>query len=223
MPASAHQLDLSDPLAHYREQFYLPGGRIYFDGNSLGLLCHAAERAVLETLQQWKELAIEGWTAAEPDWFHLTEQLAAQLCRIVCAPDHSITLTGSTTLHLQQVLATLYRRDDPRRGILIDSTAFPTDRYAVAGFLRSQGLDPSVHLLEVPVDAAGLLQEDAIAAALTQGVQMAVLPSVVFTTGQLLDQQSITSVAAGHDVRICWDCSHSVGVDRKSTRLNSSH
>ena len=212
MLASAHQLDLADPLAHYREQFYLPGGRIYFDGNSLGLLCRAAERAVLETLQQWKELAIEGWTAAGPDWFHLTEQLAAQLCRIVNAPDHSITLTGSTTLHLQQVLATLYRRDDPRRGILIDSTAFPTDRYAVAGFLRSHGLDPSVHLLEVPVDAAGLLQEDAIAGALTQGVQMAVLPSVVFTTGQLLDLQSITSVAAGHDVRICWDCSHSVGV-----------
>ncbi len=212
MSVNDHPLDQLDPLAAFREQFYLPSGKIYFDGNSLGLLCHAAEHAVLETLQQWKLLAIEGWTHAQPDWFHLTEQIAEQLGRIVGASADSITLTGSTTLHLHQVLATLYRRNDPRRGILIDSTAFPTDRYAVASFLRSQGLDPAEHLLQVSADHSDLLQETDIAAKLSHGVQMAILPSVVFTTGQLLDLAAVTTAAARHDVRICWDCSHSVGV-----------
>jgi kynureninase len=212
MPVNTHPLDQIDPLAPFQDQFYLPQAKIYFDGNSLGLLCHAAEQAVLDTLQQWKELAIEGWTLAQPDWFHLTEQIADQLCRILLAPANSITLTGSTTLHLHQVLATLYRRDDSRRGILIDSSAFPTDRYVVAGFLSSQGLDPAEHLLQVAVDNAGLLQEADILAGLTHGVQMAILPSVVFTTGQLLDLATVTAAAAQHDVRICWDCSHSVGV-----------
>jgi kynureninase len=212
MSAHSHPLDLLDPLAEYRDQFDLPPGKVYFDGNSLGLLCRSAEQAVLETLHDWKTLAIEGWTAEPADWFHLTERIAAQLGRIVQAPADSITLTGSTTLHLHQVLATLYRRDDSRPAILIDSSAFPTDRYAVASFLRAQGLDPAQHLREVATDQAGLLQETDILAAFTQPVQLAILPSVVFTTGQLLDLATVTAGAAKSEVRLCWDCSHSVGV-----------
>jgi kynureninase len=212
MPPHIHPLDQLDPLAEFRDEFDLPPGKVYFDGNSLGLLCRSAEQAVLATLRDWKTLAIEGWTAEPADWFHLTERIAAQLGRIVHAPADSITLTGSTTLHLHQVLATLYRRDDSRPAILIDSSAFPTDRYAVASFLRNQGLDPAQHLREVATDEAGLLQEADILNGFTQGVQLAILPSVVFTTGQLLDLATVTAGAAARDVRLCWDCSHSVGV-----------
>ena len=212
MSAMTHPLDQIDPLAEFRDQFYLPPGKVYFDGNSLGLLCRPAERAVLAAVEEWKTLAIEGWTAGEADWFHLTERIAAQLGRMVQAPADSITLTGSTTLHLHQMLATLYRRDDSRPDILIDSTAFPTDRYAVASFLRNQGRDPAQHLREVATDDAGLLNEADIVAGFRQGVQLAILPSVVFTTGQLLDLARVTTGAAECDVRLCWDCSHSVGV-----------
>lgn len=212
MSAITHPLDQLDPLAEYRDQFFLPPGKVYFDGNSLGLLCRSAEQAVLETLQDWKTLAIEGWIGGEADWFHLTERIAAQLGRLLQAPADSITLTGSTTLHLHQVLATLYRRDDSRRHILIDSSAFPTDRYVVASFLRNQGCDPAEHLLEVATDDAGLLQEADILEGFRKGVQLAILPSVVFTTGQLLDLATVTAGAADCDVRLCWDCSHSVGV-----------
>lgn len=212
MSVNSHSLDQADPLASFRDQFYLPPGKTYFDGNSLGLLCRSAEQAVHDALQEWKTLAIEGWTAGQPGWFHLTEQIAAQLCRITHAPAGSITLTGSTTLHLHQVLATLYRRDDSRPGILIDRSAFPTDRYAVASFLRSRGLDPAQHLIEVPTDGEGLLHEADLLAAMRGGVQLAILPSVVFTTGQLLDLAQVTAGAAARDVRLCWDCSHSVGV-----------
>ncbi|MFM7159300.1 MAG: kynureninase [Planctomycetaceae bacterium] len=212
MPVSSHPLDEADPLAPLREQFYLPPGKIYFDGNSLGLLCRSAERAVHQALEEWKTDAIEGWTTGQPGWFHLVEQIADQLCRITHAPPGSLTLTGSTTLHLHQVLATLYRPDERRPGILLDQTAFPTDRYAVASFLRSRGLDPARHLIELPTDREGLVPESDLDAAFRQGVQLAVLPSVVFTTGQLLDLTQVTAAAAAHDVRLCWDCSHSVGV-----------
>jgi len=212
MSAMTHPLDQIDPLAEFRDQFYLPPGKVYFDGNSLGLLCRSAEQAVLAAVEEWKSLAIEGWTGGEADWFHLTERIAAQLGRMVQAPADSITLTGSTTLHLHQMLATLYRRDDSRPDILIDSSAFPTDRYAVASFLRNQGRDPAQHLREVATDDAGLLNEADIVAGFRQGVQLAILPSVVFTTGQLLDLARVTTGAAERDVRLCWDCSHSVGV-----------
>jgi hypothetical protein len=43
-------LDLRDPLAPFRDRFYVPSGTLYFDGNSLGLLSREAEGAVLEAL-----------------------------------------------------------------------------------------------------------------------------------------------------------------------------
>src|SRR6266567_4328867 len=43
-------LDLHDPLALFREHFYVPNGTLYFDGNSLGLLSREAEQAVLEAM-----------------------------------------------------------------------------------------------------------------------------------------------------------------------------
>ncbi|MGI8956855.1 MAG: hypothetical protein ACR2II_08070 [Chthoniobacterales bacterium] len=36
--ALAQQLDDADSLGHFRKRFYSPEGRIYLDGNSLGLL-----------------------------------------------------------------------------------------------------------------------------------------------------------------------------------------
>ena len=47
--AGALALDAADPLAHFRERFHLLPGRIYLDGNSLGLLSRDAEA---ETLQR---------------------------------------------------------------------------------------------------------------------------------------------------------------------------
>ena len=52
----AADLDRADSLAHLRERFYLPPDRLYFDGNSLGLLSRDAEAAVLRVLDEWKTL-----------------------------------------------------------------------------------------------------------------------------------------------------------------------
>ena len=42
-------LDASDPLARLREQFTLPEGKIYLDGNSLGVL----PRATPQRVRRW--------------------------------------------------------------------------------------------------------------------------------------------------------------------------
>ena len=61
----ARLLDAADPLAAFRERFYLPAGAIYMDGNSLGLLSRDAEESVLQALAQWKALGIDGWLRAD--------------------------------------------------------------------------------------------------------------------------------------------------------------
>jgi kynureninase len=49
----ALRLDAEDPLAGYRDRFYLLKGTIYMDGNSLGLMSVDAERSLLRVMDEW--------------------------------------------------------------------------------------------------------------------------------------------------------------------------
>ncbi len=73
----AHKLDSEDPLARFRERFYIPEGTVYMDGNSLGLLSKDSEDSVFRILKEWKTLAIRGWLEARRPWFYLAEVLGA--------------------------------------------------------------------------------------------------------------------------------------------------
>ena len=221
LAAEAAALDAADPLADYRAHFYQPAdGSIYLDGNSLGLLSREAEAAVLRALDQWKTHAVGGWLDA--GWFDLAERLAARVAPLVGAAADEVAVTNSTTVNLHQLLATLYR---PNRGhvgeqhhawnkILAFAGEFPSDLYALASHLRGHGVDPAEGLHLLPAGRAGLLDEAAVEAAFADpklGIQLAVLPAVVYTTGQLLDLPRLVAAARRANVTIGFDLSHSVG------------
>jgi kynureninase len=67
-------------------------------------------------------------------------------------------------------------------------------------------------LVVVPADSDRILSEDEIVETLTGDVGLAVLPAVVYTTGQLLDLPRITAAARERGVLVAWDCSHSAGI-----------
>ena len=208
----AARRDAADPLARFRDRFYVSPNRVYMDGNSLGLLSRDAEQSVLSVLAEWKHKAVEGWTEAEPAWFGWAERLGAQVAPLVGAEVDSVVVTGSTTGNLHQLLATLFAPTDERNKIVADALNFPSDIFALESHLRLRGLDPKTHLVKVPSrDGRTLDEADIIAALLRPDVQMAVLPSVVYTSGQLLDMEAITRAACDNGVLIGWDCSHSIG------------
>lgn len=212
-PAEAAALDAADPLARFREEFHLPPGQIYLDGNSLGLLSRRAEATLLRTVEQWRTLGIGGWTDAQPPWLTLAETAAAQLAPLVGAAPDEICITGQTTANLHQLLATLYDPAQPTaRAIVGDQVNFASDTYALRSHLRLRGVDPARELRLVPSpDGRTLRTEDIAAALAAPGVQLAVLPAVVFTSGQLLDLAVITRAARARGVLIGWDLSHSIG------------
>lgn len=216
--AQARRLDDADPLKDLRAKFHLPlPGQIYFDGNSLGLLPIAAEAGVRRVLDEWKKFAIGGWLDGSPPWFTLAENLAARVAVFVGAQPEEVAIANSTTVNLHQLLATLYPGGavhPPRTKILAYADEFPSDLYALASFLRGRGLDPREHLALVPSRADGLLDEAAVCHALMTDptLRLAVLPAVVYTTGQLLDLNTITAAARRAGVLIGFDLSHSVGV-----------
>ncbi|WP_395143475.1 kynureninase [Armatimonas sp.] len=177
---------------------------IYLDGNSLGLCTEEAQKAVLRTLAEWRELAIHGWTEGTHPWLFLAERTGAQLARLIGAQAQSVVATGSITVNLHQLLATLY---DGKGMVLIEQGAFPTDRYAIQSQLRLRGLSVGEVLEAVIAD-----EESIEAAFATRKFSCAVLPSVVYTTGRLLDIPRLTSAALRNDVVLLWDLAHSIGI-----------
>jgi len=207
----ARRLDEEDELAPIRCCFHLPPGKVYLDGNSLGPLSAPAERAVLRVLEEWKSLGIAGWMGASPPWFTAAEEAGRLLAPLVGAEADEILVANSTTINLHQLLATLYQPAGSRVRILADELAFPSDLYALQSHLRLRGRDPRADLVRVPSRDGLTLAEQDLADAMTGDVALAVLPAVVYTSGQLLDVAWLTRQAHARGVLIGFDCSHSVG------------
>lgn len=206
-------LDRDDPLARWRDEFYLPAGKIYLDGNSLGLLSRRAEASLLRVLEQWRTLGIDGWLQANPPWLTLAETVAAKLAPCVGASADELCITGQTTANLHQLLATLFepKGSAGRRSVILgDELNFASDRYALQSHLQLRGLDPAQHLRLIPSRDGRTLRLDDTLAAFTEDVQLAVLPSVIFTSGQLLDVATLTRKARERGIVIGWDLSHSI-------------
>lgn len=207
----ARSLDATDELAPLRRQFRIPPGIRYFNGNSLGLLSQPAEAALADALDAWRSLGGEGWFRGREPWLGMVAQAAALMAPLVGAEAESVTVANSTTVNLHQLLSTLFRQTPGRHKILIDDTIFCSDLYAIRSHLRLRNLDPDADLIVVSAAADGLLDEEAIIQKMTNDVACAVLSSVVYNTGQLLDLGRLTRAARERNILVGFDCSHSVG------------
>jgi len=208
----AASLDRGDNLAHFASRFYKTPGTIYLDGNSLGLLSRDAEAALLDTLEQWKSLGIDGWLGADPPWFYLGEHLGEQSAELVGAQPDEVVVAGTTTVNLHALVATFYRPEGQHRKILAGDLDFPSDIYALQAQIRLQGGDPETDLVKVKSRDGRTIDEDDIIASIDDTTALVLLPSVLYRSGQLFDIERVTAAAHDRGVRIGWDCCHSAGV-----------
>lgn len=185
-----------------RDAFLLPRG-IYLDGNSLGPLSYAAQAATERRLKQWQHLAVNGWD----EWFGLAERLSPALAKLVGAKPEEVIATGSITSNLHALLATFYRPEGSRRTLLATSLDFPSDLYALSAWAERLGGD----LKLVPSRDGHTLHEEDVRTAFTPDVALAVLPTVLYRSGQLLDVSAVTRQAHAAGALIGWDAAHSIG------------
>ncbi|MDQ3626371.1 MAG: aminotransferase class V-fold PLP-dependent enzyme, partial [Verrucomicrobiota bacterium] len=205
--------DAADELAKFRARFFVPEGQIYLDGNSLGLLSRDAERTLAAVLDRWRSTGIGGWIGGDSPWFTMAESLSARVAKLVGAEADEVAIANSMTINLHQLLATLYKPRARRTKVLIDAHSFPTDRYALRSHIQLRGLDPDEQIVIAPAGESRFLDEGEIEKALKNPeLQMALFPSVVYTTGQLLDLERLCCAARENGVIIGIDMSHSVGV-----------
>lgn len=207
----AQLLDKNDNLSDFRNEFYIKPQSIYMDGNSLGLLSKRAEQTLLEVLEDWKELAIDGWTGGKHPWFFLAEKLSEMSAPLIGATPEEVIVTGSTTVNLHQLVATFYKPAGKRTKILADELTFPSDIYALQSQLRLKGFNPDTHLVRVKSRDGRFLEEEDIIKAMTDEITLIILPTVLYRSGQILDMKRLTTEAHARGILIGFDGCHSVG------------
>jgi len=211
--------DRDDPLRWGRAEFELPlgaGGQplVYFCGNSLGLMPRAARTQLEAELSDWARLGVEAHFAGQTPWYSYSEGLRAPLGRLVGAKPHEVVAMNSLTINLHLMLTSLYRPQGPRRKILIEEAAFPSDAYAVMSHLESRGIGSDAVLVARPRVGERLLRTEDIEALLRErGAEIALvwLGGVHYYTGQLLDLRRIAGAARAAGCIVGYDLAHAAG------------
>lgn len=204
--------DREDPLRAMRNEFYLPEGAIYLDGNSLGLASKRSEMTLMNALDDWKKFGIDGWTKGENPWYHLAETLGEKSAPFLGAKTGEVIITGSTSANLHQILSTFFKPAGMRRKILIEEAAFPTDAHVVKGQLALKGLDSENDLVVVPSQDGTRISEEDVIARMSEEIAVMVLPVVLYRSGQLLDIARLTAEAHKRGILVCFDACHSAGI-----------
>jgi kynureninase len=218
--AGAPTLDAGDPLACFREEFHHPhddAGRrlVYLCGHSLGLQPKAAAQYVEQELKDWQRLGVLGHTHAERPWIPYHEQAAAPLAALVGAEETEVIAMNSLTVNLHLMMVSFFRPDATRNRVLIEKSAFPSDRYAVVSQLAFHGMNAAEHLIEIePRPGERTLRtEDVIHRIEQEGASLALvlLPSVQYLTGQALDLKPVIGAARRAGATVGLDLAHGIG------------
>lgn len=216
----ARDLDHQDPLASFRERFRLPVGKNgdpqnYLCGNSLGLQPVTTAALVNEELDDWAKFAVEGHFKARRPWMPYHELLTGLTASLVGAQPIEVVNMNTLTVNLHLMMVSFFKPDGPRRKLLIEKGAFPSDRYAVESQLLHHGLDPASDLIEIaPRNGESCVRPDALAAMIEQHgkeIALIMLPGVQYYSGQVFDMQEITRLGHAQGCVVGFDLAHACG------------
>lgn len=198
------QADSDDELASLRDDFALPEGVIYLDGNSLGALPRAAAaRAAFVVAQEWGTDLIGSWN--KHHWFELPVRIGEKINRLIGGDDGGCVATDTTSINVFKALSCALglQRDDAghRRVIVSERENFPTDLYMAEGLVAL--LDGyQLRLIDAP---------DELDAALDDDVAVVLLTEVNYRTGRRWEMRDTTRRIHDAGALAIWDLCHSVG------------
>jgi len=198
-------LDAADLLAPLREQFALPQGTIYLDGNSLGVLPKTTAARVQQVVtQEWGTDLIRSWNSA--GWITLPQRIGDKIARLVGARPGELVVADSTSVNLFKVLSAALsmvqesaQDSAPRRVILSERSNFPTDLYIAEALARERGF------------TLALADADELPALLDSQVAVLMLTHVNYRTGRMHDMAALTAAAHAAGALAIWDLAHSAG------------
>jgi len=198
--ADCEALDQQDSLAQFRDEFAIPEGTIYLDGNSLGIKPKAALARATEVVEQeWGTDLIKSWNKA--GWWDLPLTLGDKIGRLIGAEPGETVVTDSTGINVYKVLYAALSLVPDRRVIVMEGSNFPTDNYMAQGLVKQLGDGYEIRFAE----------ENELADAIDEDVAVVCLTQVHFKSGRILDMAAITAQTQAVGAISVWDLCHSAG------------
>lgn len=213
-------MDARDPLAHFRERFYLPKTKtgddcIYLCGHSLGLQSKTARAYLDQELRDWAQLGVEGHFHAKNPWMPYHRLLTRQTAELVGAEPAEVVVMNSLTVNLHLMMASFYRPTRDRHKVVVECGAFPSDQYAVSSQIRFHHFAPALSLLELrPREGESCLRDDDIESLIERegdSIALILLGGVNYATGQAFDMEGITKAGQRKGCVVGFDLAHAVG------------
>src|SRR5215471_15694458 len=176
--------DAADPLASFRDQFHMPDGVIYLDGNSLGALPKTVPDRIVDAIQkEWGDGLVRSWNSA--GWYDMPRRLGDKLARLIGAKPGEVVIADSTSVNVFKVLSAALTLNPKRRVILSEPDNFPTDLYIAQGLITQLGGGHELRLKKAN-EIMDAMDEDTAAVLITH---------VNYRTGYMHDMAAITARA----------------------------
>jgi kynureninase len=213
-------MDSRDPLAHFRERFFIPKTEtgddcIYLCGHSLGLQPKTVRSYLDQELRDWAGLGVEGHFHARNPWMPYHRLLTLQMAELVGAQAEEVVVMNSLTVNLHLTMASFYRPTNKRHKILVERGAFPSDQYAVKSQIRFHGFDPTSSLLELtPRDGESCMRDEDIESLIEHegdSIALILMGGVNYVTGQAFDLAGITKAGQQKGCVVGFDLAHAAG------------
>ncbi len=218
------ELDAKDELAHFQQRFCIPQVQgqdesnqkiLYYCGNSLGLQPKETRNYVEQELVDWANLGVEGHLQALRPWVKYHEFLTEDMASIVGAKPEEVVVMNTLSVNLHLMMVSFYRPTPSRRKILIEYSAFPSDRYAVESQIRFHGYDPESDLIILqPENEDEYVNPAYIQQVIEQhgeSIALVLIGSVNYYTGQAYPIQKITEWGHAHGCVVGFDLAHGAG------------
>ena len=195
-------LDAADPLAPLRDQFHLPPGVIYLDGNSLGVLPRSTAARVQQVVtEEWGAGLIRSWNSA--GWITLPQRVGDKIARLVGVGAGELVVADSTSVNLFKVLSaalSIAQADAPARRVIVSERSnFPTDLYIAQALAAERGFE------------LRLVEPEDLPAALGAQTAVLMLTHVNYRTGRMHDMAALSRASHEAGALVIWDLAHSAG------------
>jgi len=215
----SQQLDKTDPLKNFRQQFIIPSingkEQIYFLGNSLGLQPKNAKEELNKILDQWSAYGVEGFFKGDDPWIDYHDKLAKPLSKIIGALPHEVSVMNQLTVNLHLMMVSFYNPDSKRNKIICETKAFPSDQYMLETHVRHYGLEPEKTIIEVqPRKNEYTIRTEDILQTIEQHkdeTALVLFSGVNYYSGQLFDIPAITTTAQKAGAKVGFDLAHAAG------------
>ncbi len=216
----AKKQDADDALASFRNKFHIPKDAtgkelIYLCGNSLGLQPKITSEYIKEELADWANLGVEGHVEGKHPWLPYHEFLTENMAKIVGAKPSEVVVMNTLTTNLHLMMVSFYQPTKTKYKIVVESDAFPSDKYAVESQLKFHGIDPKDGLiLWKPRKGEELCRfEDLEEIMKTHGNEIALLMigSTNYYTGQSFPLKKITELGHKYNCMVGFDLAHGAG------------